>query len=64
MKAIQPSRFKQHLEKDAARKRKEYTRIQDKSEKEKKEQYWPGARFGRNLRPGEVCKASPRVWSK
>ena len=33
-------------------------------EKEKKEQYWPGARFGRNLKPGEVCKASPRVWSK
>nr|XP_054757948.1 nucleolar protein 58-like [Lytechinus pictus] len=38
MKATQPTRFKQHLEKDAARKRKAYLSIQDKTEKHKKEQ--------------------------
>ena len=33
-------------------------------EREKKEQYWPGARYGRKLKSGEICKASPAVWSK
>ena len=29
----------------------------NKSERAKKELFWPGAKFGRNLKPGEECKA-------
>ena len=34
------------------------------SENAKKEQYWPGAIYGRKLKPGELCEATPEVWSK
>ena len=34
------------------------------SENAKKEQYWPGAIYGRKLMPGELCEATPEVWSK
>ena len=33
------------------------------NEREKKEQYWPGGRYGRKLKAGEACKASQCVWS-
>ena len=34
------------------------------SEKEKKDQFVPGARFGRKLKGDEVCYADKTLWSK
>ena len=56
MKASKPTRFKEHLKQDAARKRKSYISIKDMTEKEKKQQRqkWAGSKKKqRNKKKGE-----------